>query len=92
MDELQRRLSAKGHLVEWDQVLKDLRSVCEVPVRKDDQWSMLRTPLQGVSGKVLQAVGVVPPPPCRPSNAKAGAQPCIPLILMNFVEATVEVG
>lgn len=71
MDELQRRLSAKGHEVEWDQVLKDLRSVCEVPVRKDNQWYVLRTPLQGVSGKVLQAVGVAPPPPCRPCGAKA---------------------
>lgn len=65
-DELQRRLAAKGLELEWGQVRQDLTALQEVEVREGEQWYLLRTTLQGVAGKVLQAVGVAVPPPVRP--------------------------
>jgi hypothetical protein len=65
-DELQRRLAAKGLTLEWGQVRQDLAALQEVEVREGEQWYLLRTALQGVAGKVLQAVGVAVPPPVRP--------------------------
>ena len=38
----------------------------EVEVRDEESWYLLRTALKGVAGKVLQAVGVAPPPSVRP--------------------------
>lgn len=67
VDELQRRLAARGWKLEWDVIRQDLEALAEVEVREGDQWYRLRTPLQGVAGKVLQAVGVATPPPVRPA-------------------------
>ncbi len=64
--ELQQRLEARGSRLEWDVIHRDLESLAEVEVRDGEQWYLLRTALQGVAGKVLQAVGVAPPPPVRP--------------------------
>jgi hypothetical protein len=66
VDELQRRLAAKGWKHEWDVILQDLEALSEVEVREGDQSYLLRTTLQGVAGKVLQAVGVAIPPSVRP--------------------------
>ena len=43
-----------------------LEALGEVQVREGEQWYSLRTALQGVSGKVLQSVGVAVPPSIRP--------------------------
>ena len=66
--ELKQRLAAKGCHVEWDELCQDLESLAEVEVRDGDQWYLLRTALQGVTGKVLQAVGVAIPPPVQPMS------------------------
>lgn len=63
--ELNRRLEAKGLRLEWADILRDLEALQEVEVRHHDQLYRLRPPLQGVAGKVLQAVGVAIPPPVR---------------------------
>lgn len=68
VDELQRRLLAKGCKLEWDVIRQDLEALAQVEVREGDQWYLLRTALQGVAGKVLQAVGVAAPPPVRPAQ------------------------
>jgi len=68
VDELQRRLSAKGWKLEWDVICQDLEALAQVEVREGEQWYLLRTALQGVAGKVLQAAGVAVPPPMRPAQ------------------------
>jgi transposase len=75
--ELQKRLkahelSAEGFILnevegfEWDVIRRDLQSLAEVEVRDGEQRYLLRTALQGVTGKVLQAVGVAVPPAIKP--------------------------
>ena len=66
VDELQRRLSAKGWKLEWDVIRWDLEALSQVEVREGEQWYLLRTALQGVAGKVLQAAGVAVPPSVKP--------------------------
>ena len=64
--ELQERLNSQGCHLEWDEIRQDLEALGEVQVREGEQWYSLRTALQGVSGKVLQSVGVAVPPSIRP--------------------------
>lgn len=66
VDELQRRLQARGWKLEWDIIRQDLEALAQVEVREGEQWYLLRTALQGVAGKVLQAVGVAVPPSVQP--------------------------
>ena len=62
-DEMKRRLGARGHdAVEWNDIKHDLQSLSQVQVRQGDQAWLLRTPLRGSAGKVLQAAGVAIPP------------------------------
>lgn len=68
MDELKRRLNERGLKIEWDAVRQDLEALEQARVREGDQWYLLRSPLQGVAGNVLQAVGVGAPPPVRPAE------------------------
>ena len=65
VDELKRRLASQGLKLEWDVIRQDLQALDQAAVREGDQWYLLRSPLQGVAGKVLQAVGVAIPPPVR---------------------------
>jgi len=66
VDELKRRLESQGLKPEWDVIRQDLQALDQAEVREGDQWYLLRSPLQGVAGKVLQAAGVAVPPPVRP--------------------------
>ncbi len=66
VDELKRRLASQGLKPEWDVIRQDLQALDQAEVREGDQWYLLRSPLQGVAGKVLQAAGVAVPPPVRP--------------------------
>ena len=66
VDELRRRLASRGLKLEWDVIRQDLEALDQAQVREGDQWYLLRGPLQGVAGKVLQAAGVAIPPPLRP--------------------------
>jgi hypothetical protein len=59
MKELIRRLDFKA---EWDEIRQDLDSLYEVEVIDGGKKYLLRSPLQGVSGKVLKAMGVASSP------------------------------
>ena len=67
VDELQRRLASQGLKLEWDVIKQDLQSLDQAQVREGSQWYLLRSPLRGATGKVLQAAGVAVPPPVRPA-------------------------
>ena len=75
VDELRRRLAMRGLAPEWETIRHDLAALAEGPVRDGEQWYLLRTPLPGVAGPVLQAVGVAIPPPVRPAGAPDGGSP-----------------
>lgn len=66
-DELKRRLASRGWNLEWHDIRQDLQAVTEVEVREGENLYLLRTPLEGVAGKVLQATGVAIPPSVRPA-------------------------
>ena len=66
VDELKRRLASQGLKLKWDVIRQDLQALDQAEVREGDQRYLLRGPLQGVAGKVLQAVGIAIPPPVRP--------------------------
>jgi len=63
--DLKECLQKQDQYLEWDQICQDLESLTEVEVREGEEWYLLRTALQGVAGKVLQAVGVTVPPSVR---------------------------
>jgi transposase len=65
MKELEDRLSAKGHELEWADVLADLEALRVVKLRSGAATCELRTTPQGVAGKVIQAVGVALGPSLR---------------------------
>jgi hypothetical protein len=65
VDEMKRRLADRGCTLEWNAVKHDLESLSQVEVLQGDQTYLLRTPLRGTAGKVLQAVGVAIPPPVQ---------------------------
>jgi transposase len=66
--ELEVRLKKQGNKFEWGDIRRDLESLSEVELREGEQWYRLRTTLLGVSGKVLQSVGVAVPPTVRLLN------------------------
>lgn len=68
MHELNERIRRRGDRHEWADVLRDLSALQEVDVRHNDKHYILRSPLQGVCGKVFQAVGVAIPPSVRPAD------------------------
>jgi IS4 transposase len=65
MKELEDRLSAKGHELEWANVLADLEALRVVKLRSGAATCELRTTPQGVAGKVVQAAGVALGPTLR---------------------------
>jgi len=65
VEELERRLAARGWKLERDVIRQDLEALAEVEVREGGQPYLRRTALQGVAGKVLPAAGVAVPPPMR---------------------------
>jgi hypothetical protein len=60
--ELQTRLKARGHDIEWGDVMRDLERVQYAEVEHAGLRFRLRTELAGSAGRVFQAVGVAPPP------------------------------
>ena len=51
VDELQRRLSARGWKLEWEVICQDLEALAQVEVRDGEQWYHLRTALPGGGGE-----------------------------------------
>jgi hypothetical protein len=60
--ELQSRLRAAGHTLEWADVLQDLERLQYVEAEQDGTRFRLRTELTGTCGRVFRAVGVAVPP------------------------------
>ena len=63
--ELQARLEARGELLEWDDIVRDLDALTETEVVHEGKRFRLRAEAKGVCGKVFQAVGVALPPTVR---------------------------
>jgi len=61
--------------MEWDVIRCDLESLAEVEVREGEQWYLLLTTLQGVTGKVLQAVRVAVPPASGATRERCDSPP-----------------
>ncbi len=55
MKELIRRIEFKA---EWDEIRQDIDALYEVEIEHKGKRYLLRSPLQGMCGKVLKAVGV----------------------------------
>jgi transposase len=60
--ELQARLKAKGKVVEWADVIRDLERVQRVELQHQGKRFWLRSQLTGTAGRVFQAAGVAVPP------------------------------
>jgi transposase len=60
--ELQARLEARGHKLEWADVMRDLERVQYVEVAQGAKHYRLRSDLQGTAGRVFQSAGVAVPP------------------------------
>jgi hypothetical protein len=71
MHELSQRLNSKGWKLEWADIMRDLRELEEVEVQHQGKRYLLRTPLKGVCGKVLQAAGVAIPPPVKQNKVES---------------------
>ncbi len=62
MHELKRRVDFP---YEWKQLKQDLEAVYEIEVISNGVTWLLRSPLEGVAGKVFKACGVAVPPTAR---------------------------
>ena len=71
--ELMDRLSAAGHSFEWAELLRDLDRLQEVEVDQDGKRFVLRTPVTGCAGKLVQTLGVALPPNIRDATPPAAA-------------------
>ena len=60
--ELQARLTARGHELEWADVVRDLDALEYVDVEQGDKRFRLRTDPAGTCSRTFQAVGVALPP------------------------------
>jgi transposase len=65
LKELESRLEARDHHVEWNDIKQDLLALQDIELELDEKTYHLRTELQGSAGKVLTAVGVAIPPNIR---------------------------
>jgi hypothetical protein len=74
MHELTERLNKRGWKLEWADILRDVMELEEVEVLHQGRRYLLRPPLKGVCGKVLQAAGVAIPPPVSPVGEACGAK------------------
>lgn len=71
--ELQDRLEAKGHDLEWADVIRDLDALEETEVEQDGKRFVLRSEARGTCGAVFQAVGVALPPTVRQLGSRRTA-------------------
>ncbi len=71
-----------------------LLALAEVEVREGDQWYLRRTALQGIAGKICQAVWVSIPPAMQPRENVVPQDNCPYdyLISRYFKKLTVELG
>lgn len=62
---LSDRLAAKGHVLEWADIIRDLDGLEEIHVAQQNKKFLLRSQVGGVGSKTFQAVGVALPPTVR---------------------------
>jgi transposase len=63
--ELDRCLETSGHRFEWAEIKQGLKALQTVTLEENGSRLAVRTQCKGVCGKVLQSVGVAPPPTIR---------------------------
>jgi len=68
MDELRRRIVAKGELLEWADVIDDLDNLEDVELVHEGKRFRLRAGFEGCCGKVFRAAGVAVPAMVRQTN------------------------
>jgi transposase len=60
--ELDCRLNAAGHVLEWADIKQDLKALQQVTIEENGKRLAIRTECKGVCSKVFQSVGVALPP------------------------------
>jgi transposase len=70
--ELQARLEARGHKLEWADVMRDLGRIQYVEVIQGTKHYRLRSELQGTAGRVFQSAGVAVPPTVQEMGTQQG--------------------
>jgi hypothetical protein len=63
--ELERHLEKAGHVFEWSHIKQDLQALQETHIEENGNQLAIRSKVEGVCGKVFQAVGVAMPPTIR---------------------------
>lgn len=71
--ELEDRLAAAGHNLEWADIVQDLERLSETEIKQDGKVYWLRNPPPGCAGPVFRTLGVALPPLVR--NAQPPPQP-----------------
>lgn len=59
--ELRSRLQAKGNIPQWDEIIRDLRSLQAVRIQFQGKSFLMRTEFEGSTYKCFNAAGVQPP-------------------------------
>jgi len=60
--ELEDRLEARGHKLEWENIIRDLTNLQYAEVVQDGKHFLLRSEAQGTAGALFAATGVALPP------------------------------
>ena len=71
--ELEDRLAAAAHNLEWADIVQDLERLSETEIKQDGKVYWLRNPSPGCAGPVFRTLGVALPPLVR--NAQPPPQP-----------------
>jgi hypothetical protein len=64
-NELEQRLTAAGHRLEWAEIKQDLKALKEVEIDEGAARFAVRTEFKNHCAKIFKAVGVAPPPTIR---------------------------
>jgi transposase len=62
MKELEDRLAAAGHTLEWADIVRDLDAMVQMKLSVDGKGYLVRSPTRGVAGKVFAACRLAVPP------------------------------
>ena len=65
MKELTTKLKEAGHTFAWADIRQDLEALREITLSEHGKTLTIRTRCAGTSGKVLQTLGIAPPPTIR---------------------------
>lgn len=71
---LMDRLAAKGLVLEWADIVRDLEGLEEVQVTQLNKQFLLRSQIGSAAGKVFQVIGVALPPTIRAGTEDKGVE------------------